>query len=146
MGKMGSPLAMSTEFAALSVSLDWLPKGIGSGFKGGAPERSDAAKVNIGHDSDRRAADRSRYDGRDLLRLHHFGLSDPEVDAHRFVELGFPDLDPVVISIEAKLRRAGKGKRLVIENGVEAEVNVELIKEASRSETSSSQDRTTASR
>ena len=64
-------------------------------------------------------------------------------------ELGFPDLDPVVISIEAKLRRAGKGKRLVIENGVEAEVNVglvELIKEASPSETSSSQDRTTASR
>ena len=48
-------------------------------------------------------------------------------------ELGFPDLDPVVISIEAKLRRAGKGKRLVIENGVEAKVNaglVELIKEA----------------
>jgi hypothetical protein len=35
--------------------------------------------------------------------------------------------------IEATLRRAGKGKRLVIENGVEAEVNeglVELIKEA----------------
>ena len=44
-----------------------------------------------------------------------------------------PDLDPVVLSIEAKVRRAGKGKRLVIENGVEAEVNaglVELIKEA----------------
>src|SRR4029453_16185977 len=44
-----------------------------------------------------------------------------------------PDLDPVVLSLEAKLRRAGKGKRLVIENGVEAEVNeglVELIKEA----------------
>jgi site-specific DNA recombinase len=37
------------------------------------------------------------------------------------------------LSIEAKLRRAGKGKRLVIENGAEAEVNeglVELIKEA----------------
>ena len=33
-GKLGSPLAMSTEFAALSVSLDWLPKG-SSGFKGG---------------------------------------------------------------------------------------------------------------
>jgi site-specific DNA recombinase len=32
-----------------------------------------------------------------------------------------PDLDPVVVSIEAKLRRAGKGKRLVIENGAEAE-------------------------
>jgi hypothetical protein len=32
-----------------------------------------------------------------------------------------PDLDPVVVSVEAKLRRAGKGKRLVIENG--AEVN-----------------------
>ena len=37
------------------------------------------------------------------------------------------------MSIEAKLRRAGKGKPLVIENGTEAEVNeglVELIKEA----------------
>jgi site-specific DNA recombinase len=44
-----------------------------------------------------------------------------------------PDLDPVILSIEAKLRRAGKGKRLVIANGVEAEVNeglVALIKEA----------------
>ena len=44
-----------------------------------------------------------------------------------------PDLDPVVLSIEAKVRRAGKGKRLVIENGAETEVNaglVELIKEA----------------
>ena len=44
-----------------------------------------------------------------------------------------PDLDPVVVSIEAKLRRGGKGKRLVIENGAEAEVNeglVELIEEA----------------
>ena len=28
-----------------------------------------------------------------------------------------PDVDPVVVSIEAKLRRAGKGKRFVIENG-----------------------------
>ena len=33
-----------------------------------------------------------------------------------------PDLDPVVLSIEAKRRRAGNGKRLVIENGTEAEV------------------------
>jgi site-specific DNA recombinase len=44
-----------------------------------------------------------------------------------------PDLDAVVLSIEAKLRRAGKGKRLVIANGATAEVNqglVELIKEA----------------
>jgi hypothetical protein len=44
-----------------------------------------------------------------------------------------PYLDPVVLSIEAKLRRAGKGKRLVIANGAEAEVNaglVELIKDA----------------
>ena len=44
-----------------------------------------------------------------------------------------PDLDPVVLSIEAKVRRAGKGKRLVIGNGAEAEVNaglVEMIKEA----------------
>jgi site-specific DNA recombinase len=44
-----------------------------------------------------------------------------------------PDLDPITLSIEAKLRRAGKGKRLVIANGAETEVNaglVELIKEA----------------
>src|SRR4029077_3004660 len=44
-----------------------------------------------------------------------------------------PDLDPVVLSIEAKVRRAGKGKRLVIGNGAEAEVQsglVEMIKEA----------------
>ena len=57
-----------------------------------------------------------------------------------------PDLDPVALSIEAKLRRAGKGKRLIIENGAGADVNeglVELIKE---SKTSSSQDRPTASR
>ena len=38
-----------------------------------------------------------------------------------------PDLDPVVLSIEAKLRRAGKGKRLVIANGAEAEVNAGLV-------------------
>ena len=40
---------------------------------------------------------------------------------------------PHQLSIEAKLRRAGKGKRLVIANGAEAEVNaglVELIAEA----------------
>jgi len=37
-----------------------------------------------------------------------------------------PDLDPVVLSIETKLRRAGKGKRLVIENGAAAEVNAGL--------------------
>jgi hypothetical protein len=44
-----------------------------------------------------------------------------------------PDIDPITLSIEAKLRRAGKRKRLVIENGAVAEVNeglVELIKEA----------------
>jgi site-specific DNA recombinase len=44
-----------------------------------------------------------------------------------------PDLDPIVSSLEAKLRRAGKGKRLIIANGANAEVNqglVELIKEA----------------
>ena len=43
------------------------------------------------------------------------------------------DRDPVVLSIEAKLRRAGKGKRLIIENGAHAEVNqdlVDLIQEA----------------
>jgi hypothetical protein len=37
-----------------------------------------------------------------------------------------PDLDPLVISIEAKLQRAGKGKRLVIENGAGDEVNAGL--------------------
>src|SRR3981081_166732 len=39
----------------------------------------------------------------------------------------------LVLSIEAKVRRAGKGKRLVIGNGAETEVNaglVKLIKEA----------------
>jgi hypothetical protein len=44
-----------------------------------------------------------------------------------------PALDPVVLSIAAKLRRAGKGKRLVIANGANAEVNqgiAKLIKEA----------------
>jgi site-specific DNA recombinase len=44
-----------------------------------------------------------------------------------------PDIDPITLSIEAKLRRAGKGKRLVIANGAEAGVNaglVELIKDA----------------
>ncbi len=44
-----------------------------------------------------------------------------------------PDIDLITLSIEAKLRRAGKGKRLVIANGAEAEVNaglVELIKDA----------------
>jgi len=46
---------------------------------------------------------------------------------------GNPDLEPVVLSVAAKLRRAGKGKRLVIANGATAEINqglVELIKEA----------------
>jgi site-specific DNA recombinase len=44
-----------------------------------------------------------------------------------------PDLEPVVLSFAAKLRRAGKGKRLIIANGANAEVNqgiAELIKEA----------------
>jgi hypothetical protein len=36
------------------------------------------------------------------------------------------DLDPVVLSIEAKLRRTGKGKRLLIENGSKAEFNANL--------------------
>jgi hypothetical protein len=43
------------------------------------------------------------------------------------------DLDSVVLSIAAKLRRAGKGKCLVIANGASAEINqglVKLIKEA----------------
>ena len=38
------------------------------------------------------------------------------------------DLDPVVLSIEAKVRRAGKGKRLVIGNGAETEVNAVLVR------------------
>jgi hypothetical protein len=46
---------------------------------------------------------------------------------------GAPPPDSVVLSIAAKLRRTGKGKRLVIANGATAEVNqgiVELINEA----------------
>ena len=53
------------------------------------------------------------------------------------------------MSIEAKLRRAGKGKRLVIANGAEAEVNaglVELIEGAFAIRIRFSQDRTLASR
>ena len=41
--------------------------------------------------------------------------------------------DPILLSIEARLKRAGKGKRLIIENDGGAEVNqglVELIREA----------------
>jgi site-specific DNA recombinase len=41
---------------------------------------------------------------------------------------GNPDLDPFILSIEAKLGRAGKGKRLVIANGANAEVNQGIIK------------------
>ena len=44
-----------------------------------------------------------------------------------------PDIHPITLSIDAKLRRAGNGKRIVIANGAEAEVNaglVELIKDA----------------
>jgi hypothetical protein len=51
----------------------------------------------------------------------------------RFIPGQRPGLDPVVLSIDAKVRRAGKGKRLVIGNGAETEVNaglVELIKQA----------------
>ncbi len=36
------------------------------------------------------------------------------------------DLDPVVLSIEAKLRRTGKGKRLLVENGSKAEFKADL--------------------
>src|SRR5262249_1153322 len=46
---------------------------------------------------------------------------------------GNPDLDPVVLAIEARVGRGGKGKRFVIANGAGVEVNqglVELIKEA----------------
>src|SRR6202035_789538 len=38
-----------------------------------------------------------------------------------------PDLDPIVLLIEAPLRRAGKGKRLAIENGADAEVSPSLV-------------------
>jgi site-specific DNA recombinase len=44
-----------------------------------------------------------------------------------------PDLDPHALSIDAKLRRAGKEKRLVIENGANVEVSpglAAMIKEA----------------
>jgi site-specific DNA recombinase len=41
---------------------------------------------------------------------------------------GEPDLDPLILSSEAKLRRAGKGKRLIIASGTNAEVNQDLIK------------------
>src|SRR5271166_17101 len=37
-----------------------------------------------------------------------------------------PDHDPFVVSFEANLRRAGKGKRLVIANGAKAEVDAGL--------------------
>jgi hypothetical protein len=46
---------------------------------------------------------------------------------------GEPDLDPVILSIEAELRRAGKGKRLIIANDGDAQINqgiLALIKEA----------------
>jgi site-specific DNA recombinase len=62
---------------------------------------------------------------------------------------GEPNLDPVTLSIEAKLRRAGKGKRLIIANGAGVEVNqglVELIKEAFAIRHHSSQDQTIVSR
>lgn len=41
--------------------------------------------------------------------------------------------DPIVVTIEAQLKRSGKGKRLIIENGVIPDINVgvvELLKEA----------------
>ena len=70
----------------------------------------------------RRASDRSRRSDR---HPHEPG------EGRRCAEGGStnrrPDLDPIVLSIEAKLRRAGKGKRLVIENGAEAEVNAGLV-------------------
>ena len=37
------------------------------------------------------------------------------------------DADPILLPIEAKLKRAGKGKRLIIENGAGAEVNQDLV-------------------
>jgi site-specific DNA recombinase len=43
------------------------------------------------------------------------------------------DTDPILLLIEARLRRAGKGKRLAIRHGAAAQVNeslIELIKEA----------------
>ena len=37
------------------------------------------------------------------------------------------DAEPILLSIEAKLKRAGKGKRLVIENGAAVEANEDLV-------------------
>jgi site-specific DNA recombinase len=37
------------------------------------------------------------------------------------------DTEPILLSIEAKLKRAGKGKRLVIENGAGVEANEDLV-------------------
>jgi hypothetical protein len=68
---------------------------------------------------------------------HPLSLLGPGTKVAEALEVGRqsqrPDLDPVVVSIEAKLQRAGKGKRFVIENGATIEVNErlnELIKEA----------------
>ena len=81
------------------------------------------------------------------MRLRKDGIdSMARVNAARDI---FADLDPVVVLIEAKLRRAGKGKRLVIENGAEAEVNAGLaamITEAFAIRKQRCLDRTTASR
>jgi site-specific DNA recombinase len=60
-----------------------------------------------------------------------------------------PDFDAIVPSFEAKLRRAGKGKRLIIVSGANAEINqglAELIKEAFAIRNHLPQDRTIASR
>jgi hypothetical protein len=40
--------------------------------------------------------------------------------------IAWPYRDPLVLSIEARLRRAGKGKRLIIENGAEVGANAGL--------------------
>ena len=65
-----------------------------------------------------------------------FGSAFAQVRRDHWPEMVHPAPDGligIVLSIEAKVRRAGKGKRLVIGNGAETEVNaglVELIKEA----------------
>ena len=55
-----------------------------------------------------------------LSRTKVAAALEAEVANQRLISISF------VLSIEAKLRRAGKGKRLVIENGAKAEVNAGL--------------------
>ena len=40
----------------------------------------------------------------------------------------WPDAPPIILSIKASFRRAGKGKRLFIESAARSEVNAGLVK------------------